>query len=96
VAAAVEPGKHDGVEAIGLASISGLTGNERWRYDLAVEAVTRKHPLENKAGPGGLVAGPYRPLLRETPKQPSNLHEITREFNDFGLLSVAFENGSSD
>jgi hypothetical protein len=68
VTAAIEPGQHDGIEAVSFVSIPRFAGDKRWRDDLAVKAVSGEHPLENEPGTGGLVAGSYRSLLGELPK----------------------------
>jgi hypothetical protein len=96
VAAAVEPGEHDGVEAIGLAVIAGLSGDEGGSDDVAVEPVGGEYPMEDEACTGGFVTGSDGGLLREATEEPSDLHEISREGEDLRLVVIALENGGGD
>jgi len=61
-----------------------------------VKAVPRKDSLEDEPCPGGLVASPNGRLPRKTPEEAADLHEVTGEGNDFGLLGVAIENSGGD
>jgi hypothetical protein len=83
--AAIEAYEVDSIEAIRLAAIAGLTGDERRCNNLAMESVALENALENEAGAGGFVARPYRPSLGETTKQPADLVEISRELDDLGM-----------
>jgi hypothetical protein len=96
VAAAIEPSQHDGVEAVSFTPVTRFTRDKRRGDDLAVKAVAGKNSLKYKTGAGSLVTGLDRPLLGETPKQSSDLHQVTRECDDLRFLSIVFENGGSD
>jgi hypothetical protein len=94
--ATVEPCEHDGVQTVCLTVVSGFTGNERGSDDLAMEAVISENTLEDEAGTGGFVASPHGGFLGEMTEQASYLHQIARELDDFGLFTIAFENGRCD
>jgi hypothetical protein len=96
VAAAVEAGQHHGIEAIGFTPITRLSWNERRGDDVTVKTVIAKHPLEDEAGAGCLVAGPNGSFVGETSKEAADLHEITGEFDDLGIFDVAIEDGGGN
>jgi hypothetical protein len=96
MAAAVEARKHDSVETIGLAAITGFTGDERRCNDFAVEAILGEDPLENEACAGRLVAGPNGSFLGKASKKTADLHKITGEPDDFRILNIAIEDSGSN
>jgi hypothetical protein len=96
MAAAVEPGKHHGVAGIGLATVTGLSGNKRGGDNIAVKSILGKDSLENEAGAGRFVAGPNRSFFGKTPKEAADFHEVPGKLNDFGILGIAFENGGGN
>jgi hypothetical protein len=96
MAASVEPGEHDGVDAIGLTVIAGLSGDEGRGDDVAVEPVVGEHPVEDEAGTGGFVTSPDGGFLGEATEEPSDLHEIPGEGENLGLVVIALENGGGD
>ena len=96
MAATVEFGEHDGVEAVGLAAVAGPAGNERRGDDVAVKAVPGEDPLEDEAGTGGLVAGPYRSLLGKPAHESADLHQVGGKGHHLGALGIAREDGGRD
>jgi hypothetical protein len=94
--AAVEPSEHHRIEAIGFSTIAGFARDERWCNDFAVETVAGEHSLKNEAAAGGFVTAPNGSPLRQTAKQATNLHEITGELDNLGILSVTLKNSDSD
>lgn len=93
VAAAVKMGEVQGIDAIGLAAVAGLSANKRGRDDVAMEAIVFENPVEDEAGPGGLVARPHGPMVREAAKEAADLHEVARKADDLRTLSTWMEDG---
>jgi hypothetical protein len=96
VTTSVEPGQHDGIEAIGLPVIARLSGDEGRRNHLTGEAVIGKQALQNEAGSGSFVATSERTFCREPTKEPTDLHKVTRELYHLGCIALGRENSCRD
>jgi hypothetical protein len=78
IAATIETGEHDGIEAISFATVSWFSWNKRRSNNVTMEAILGKAALENEAGPGCFVTGPDLTLLRQATKETTELHQIIR------------------
>jgi hypothetical protein len=94
--APVKPGKHDGIEAIGLAVIAGLPGDERRSNHLTREAIVGKKTLQNEACAGRFVATSDWSVCREPAEKPTYLHKVTRELHHFRGIARGWKNGGHD
>jgi hypothetical protein len=96
MAAPIEASEHDGIEAVRLAAISGLTGNQRWGNHIAVKPVFRENAMQHEPGARRFVASPHGTFLRETAKEAPDVHEITGEFDNLGHICIPLEDSGSD
>jgi hypothetical protein len=96
VSTAIKSGKHDGIEAIGLAVITGFAGNERRSDDVTVKAADSERTLKDKSGTGSFVASADRSLLGQATKELTDLHEVGRKSENFRLVATIGKNGSSN
>jgi hypothetical protein len=96
VTTSVETGEIFGIESVGLAAFAGLSGDERWSDDLAVETVSGEHSMKHETGARSLVAGFHGSLVGKAPDEPSDLHEIPGEPHDFRDFRISFENRGRD
>jgi hypothetical protein len=91
MAAPVEPSEHNGIEAVGLAAITGFSGDERRGDDVTVEAVVAQDAMEDETGTGGFVTGPNGALFGEVTEETPYFHEIAGEPEDLSLVTIPFE-----
>jgi hypothetical protein len=94
--ASVKTGQVDGIKAIGLASITGLARDQRRSDHLAVEAIFGENTMKNKTSARCFVAGSHGTLGAELPKETPHLHEISREFDNLGLVALAVKDGGGN
>jgi hypothetical protein len=82
---------------IGLATVSGPTGDERGCGELALDPPPIESSLEHVAGPGGLVAGADVAVVLETLEPPAELAVIIGQaVQPQGLGILVLEDGGGD
>ena len=96
VAGTIVAGKMDRVQAVGLAAVAGLWGNQAGGNDLAVETIFLETTLQDISGPGCLVATAGSTLFAQSPEHPAHGVEIARQALDLGLRAIAEQNGGGD
>jgi hypothetical protein len=96
VPAPVEPGEHDGMEAVGFAIIRASSRDQGGGNHLAVESVLGQDSLQHEAGARGFVGGADRAAGRKAAEEMANLHQIGGKGDHLRLIAGALEDGRSD
>jgi hypothetical protein len=96
LAGAVQPGQPPAVAAVGLDSITGRSGDEGRRNDLAANPQRGEQPGELIPGRAGLVAGSQPTTIWELRQEPANRRLVIRDPVDLSSIASGAEDRHRD